>query len=151
MICDYIKPESILFELDGSDRDEVLAELTEKLISLNSNLKREIVYSSLEEREEKMSTLVSENFAVPHIVSSSVSETVIALGISHKGVEFNSLTGEKAKIVFCIVFPECKTDEHLEILKDILLLEKNPDLINNILSAASEADICELIYKSGEL
>ncbi len=153
MISDFIKPESVVFELDGTDRDEILAELTEKLISLNSNLKREEIFDSLVKREEKMSTLVSAGFAVPHAVSSSVSETVIALGVSHKGIEFNMTETDKeastAKIVFCLVFPENKPDEHLELLKDILLIAKNPDFMNSVLSAKDAVDICEILKKEG--
>ena len=128
MICDLIKPQSVIFELDGTDRDEVLAELTEKLIILNPNLRRDVVFKALVEREEKMSTLVCKDLAVPHAVLSDITEPVIALGLSHKGIEFNLENPDResnsVKVVFAIIFPENKPGEHLQILKDILVLEK---------------------------
>lgn len=154
MICDFIKAESIIYELEGKERDEVLAELTEKLIYLNSNLKREDVFNALVQREEKMSTLVAKDLAVPHIVSSSVSETVICIGISHKGVEFNMESSNKeensAKLIFCIVFPEDKPDEHLQILKEILLLIKEPMFMESILKAQNGSEIIDIIQNSGD-
>jgi len=153
MILDYLKPDSVIFELTGNDRDEILAELTEKLIQLNPNLKREAVFNSLVEREEKMSTLVCPGLSVPHAVSTDISNSVVALGISHKGVEFNMSDTDRetnsVKIVFAVIFPADKPDEHLQILKDILVLEKESDFMNEVLHAENSSEICDIILKSG--
>lgn len=153
MICDLIKPQSVIFELDGTDRDEVLAEITEKLIILNPNLRRDVVFKALVEREEKMSTLVCKDLAVPHAVLSDITEPVIALGLSHKGIEFNlenpDPESNSAKVVFAIIFPENKPGEHLQILKDILVLEKEAGFMNEVLLAGNCSEICEIINKLG--
>ena len=153
MICDFINPKAIIFELDGTDRDEVLAELTEKLITLKPNLKRDVVFKALVEREEKKSSLVCKNLAVPHAVLSDITESVVALGLSHKGIEFDMSNSDietnTAKVVFTVIFPENKPDEHLQILKDILVLEKEADFMNKVLRAENSSEICDIINKSG--
>ena len=85
MIENLITPDSIIFELEGNERDEVLAELTENLISRNACLDRNEVFQALVAREEKMSTIVEQSIAVPHIVRKSVQKTIVSLGISHDG------------------------------------------------------------------
>ena len=154
MICDFIKTESIIFELNGEDRDEVLAELTERIIYLSPVLKRNDVFMALVEREEKMSTLVAEYLAVPHAVSALISEPVVVLGISHKGVEFDLSVSSKdsniAKLVFCIVFPEDKPGQHLQILKDILLLVKEPGFLNKVLSQEKCSEIVDIINETSK-
>lgn len=153
MICDFIKPQSVIYELDGADRDEILAELTETLITLNPNLKRDEVFHALLQREEKMSTLVCKDLAVPHAVLSNITEPVVALGLSHKGIEFDMSSSDRetnsAKIVFAVIFPENKPDAHLQILKDILILEKKDDFMNEILRAENCSEICDIFNKSG--
>jgi len=153
MVCDFLKADSIIYELQGSDRDEILAEMTEKIISLNSCLSREEVYSSLCSREEKKSTLISRNLAIPHAVSSKITEPVVTLGLSHKGVEFDMSNTDKennsACLVFCLIFPENNPDEHLNILKDILLMVKEPDFMNSILQAENCSEIIDIINRCG--
>lgn len=153
MICNLIKADSIVYELSGSDRDEILAELTEKLIILIPNLKRDAVFQALLEREEKMSTLVCKDLAVPHAVLPDITESVVALGLSHKGIEFDMSNSDRetntAKVVFAVIFPENKPDEHLQILKDILVLEKEADFMNEVLRAENSSEICDIINKSG--
>ena len=150
MIENLITPDSIIFELEGNERDEVLAELTENLISRNACLDRNEVFQALVAREEKMSTIVEQSIAVPHIVSKSVQKTIVSLGISHDGVEFDVTASAKesgvAKIVFCIIFPDSNSDEHLGILKDILELSHKDDFLQKILGCKNIRDICDLIF-----
>lgn len=153
MISDFIKPDSFVFELDGNERDEILAELTENLVAQNSSLNRTEILSALISREEKKSTLVCPDLAVPHIVSDKISDPVIAVGISRSGVEFDMecFDHEKsiAKIVFCVIFPQSKADLHLLILKDILFMVKSPNFITKVLQCQTPSDVCDLIVKTG--
>lgn len=153
MISDFIRPNSFVFELDGSERDEILAELTENLVKQNTSLNRNEILPALISREEKKSTLVCQDIAVPHVVSEKISTPVVAIGISRQGVEFDldCFDHDKAvaKIVFCIVFPQSKADMHLLILKDILSIVKSPNFINKVLQCQSPSDICDLIVKAG--
>lgn len=150
MIEALLKPASVVFELSATERDEVLAEMTELIVGMNPVLSRNEIYNALVEREDKMSTLVAENVAVPHAVSSKISETIIALGISHKGVEFNpdSDSLRTAKIIFCIVFPEEKPDEHLAVLRDILKISHDTKNLENLLNSQNSLEIFDIISKA---
>ena len=149
MIENLINPESVLFELSGGERDEVLAEMTENLVSQNSALNRNDVFKALVAREEKMTTAFESKIAVPHAVSKTISKTVISLGISHNGVDFDlssDSTKDAVNVIFCIVFPENKADEHLDVLKDILNLSQADDFVQHVLSCKNQRDVCDLIY-----
>lgn len=153
MIGNYLNPESVIFELSGTERDEILAELTEKIISLNSSLSRNQVLEALINREDKQSTLVCKNLAVPHADLPQVSDSIVVLGISHKGVEFNLDEPDKelstAKLFFCIIFPQNKANQHLSLLKDVLYLEETTKFLEKILQAQNCSEICDIISRTG--
>lgn len=152
MIGSLLNSCTVNTELVGTERDEVLAELTESLIKLNPALNRQEVLSDLISREDKKSTLVTKDVAVPHVSSDKISSPVVVLGISKKGVEFDLESfGEDsvARIFFCILFPKDKADLHLLVLKDVLTIVKYPGLVEKILQSETPSDICELITKTG--
>ena len=153
MIESLINKKSVIMDLSGTERDEVLAELTECLLEQENSLNRNEVLDALIAREDKMSTMVGLGIAVPHAVCKSVSHPVIALGLSHSAVEFNTmaLSDEEiyAKVIFCVVFPEDKPEIHLEILKDILMLEKHNGFIEKVLKLQTETEVCNLIEQLG--
>ncbi len=53
MISDFIRPNSFVFELDGNERDEILAELTENLVKQNTSLNRNEILPALISAKKK--------------------------------------------------------------------------------------------------
>ena len=107
--------------------------------------------TALVAREEKMSTAVFPYVAVPHALCASAGDTLVAVGISRAGIEFDSPEPEKnpehplVNVIFEILFEEKDTETHLHVLRDILQLVSNPDFVKNVLQAKSSQEVYELI------
>ena len=151
MLSSFISPASIKVALESTEKEECFAELLEVLVAENPDLNRREAMTALVAREEKMSTAVFPFVAVPHALCSSAGDTLVAVGISRSGIEFDSPDPKEnpehpvVNVVFEILFEEKDTETHLHVLRDILQLVSNPDFVKNVLQAKTSQEVYDLI------
>ena len=151
MLSSFISPSSIKVGLESSEKEECFAELLEVLVAENPALDRREAMKALIQREEKMSTAVFPSVAVPHALCTSAGDTLVAVGISRGGIEFDSPDPETnpghplVNVIFEILFEEKDTETHIQLLRDILQLVSNPDFVKNVLQATTSQEVYDLI------
>ena len=151
MLSSFISPSSIKVGLESSEKEESFAELLEVLVAENPALDRREAMQALIQREEKMSTAVFPCVAVPHALCSSAGDTLVAIGVSRQGIEFESPDPETnpghpvVNVIFEILFEEKDTETHLHVLRDILALVSNPDFVKNVLQAKTSKEVYDII------
>ena len=151
MLSSFITPSVIKVGLESSEKEESFAELLELLVAKNPKLDRREAMNALIQREDKMSTAVLPFVAVPHALCSSAENTLVAMGISKSGIEFESPDPAAdprhpvVNIIFEILFEEKDTETHLQVLRDILELVSNPDFVKNVLQAKTSQEVYDLI------
>ncbi|WP_085506047.1 PTS fructose transporter subunit IIABC [Thalassobacillus devorans] len=117
-LTDITTPELINIDLEGSSRDDVIDELiqtldTEGVLDSKTEFKQAII-----NREQESSTGLGMNIAIPHGKSSAVKKPAVVFGIKRDGVDWNSMDGTDAKLIFMIAVPkERQGDDHLKILQ----------------------------------
>jgi fructose PTS system EIIBC or EIIC component len=117
-LTDITNLNLINIDLAGSTRDDVIDEMIQMLKqtgSINSSVAfKEAIIS----REEESSTGIGMNIAIPHGKSDAVKKPSVVFGIKKDGVDWNSLDGSDAKLIFMIAVPkESEGNEHLKILQ----------------------------------
>lgn len=151
MLSSFITPSSIKVGLESVEKEESFAELLEILVSENPALDRKEAMNALVQREEKMSTAVFPGIAVPHALCTSAENTLVAIGISRGGIEFESPDPETnpghplVNVIFEILFEEKDTETHIHVLRDILQLVSNPDFVKNVLQAKTSKEVYDII------
>lgn len=80
---------------------------------------RDTALSALMEREEETTTGVGKGIAIPHAQTSAVDQPSVAFCRSSTGLDFDSMDGQPAHLIFMILAPEGGTDEHLDILSTL--------------------------------
>jgi PTS system nitrogen regulatory IIA component len=88
--------------------------------------------------------------AIPHGKTDSVSEQIGALGISQKGVEFNSLDGEPVYLIFFLVGPVEVAGQHLKALSRISRLFKDKFFRQALREAKSVDEVIKIIKQEDE-
>ncbi len=69
-------------------------------------------------RENESTTGIGMNIAIPHGKSVAVKKPSVVFGIKQSGIDWKSLDGTKAKLIFMIAVPkESEGNEHLKILQ----------------------------------
>ena len=118
---DFVKTEAIKSELSSSDKEGVIRELVTSLVEsgqLGTDDQESIVQAILK-REELGSTGIGRGIAVPHTKHPSVDKPVGTVGVSHTGVDFQSLDGEQVQLFFMLISPPDQPNEHLRALENI--------------------------------
>ncbi|MEW5068632.1 PTS mannose transporter subunit IIABC [Bacillus subtilis] len=117
-LTDIISPELIEPNLSGETRDDIIDELIQKLSRRGALFSESGFKQAILNREQQGTTAIGMNIAIPHGKSEAVREPSVAFGIKRSGVDWNSLDGSEAKLIFMIAVPkESGGNQHLKILQ----------------------------------
>jgi fructose-specific phosphotransferase system IIA component len=101
--------------------------------------------NALKEREEIMTTGIGFGIAVPHAKLESVHKIAFAIGISKKGIDFNSIDGKPVHLVVLVAAGERQHKEYLKLLSKIMSVLKNDTIRNEMIQAKSTKHIIEIL------
>jgi len=105
------------------------------------------ILKTLIERENLGSTGIGQGIAIPHGKTDKVKELVAVFGISHKGVNFESLDGEPVYIMFLLVAPKETAGPHLKALAQISRLLRDNYFCELLRRCKTPDEVYELIRK----
>ncbi len=132
-------------ELNASDKAGVIREFAELLESAGKVRAADELYRILLDREALGSTGIGDGVAIPHGKLRGLSEMIVALGISSRGVDFQSLDNKPVHIFFLLVTPSDNPGVHLKILSRISRILKNPDLREGLRRSANRRELKMLV------
>ncbi len=153
ILQDAFKPATIKIELESKYKDELLEELVDILAKdypKDQLFPREEALRALRKREEKMSTGIYKGVAVPHATFEGIDKLRGVIGISKRGIDFDSLDGNPVYLVFMLVSPPNQAEAHLEALRQIAILIQDPLLLENLMKAATPEKVYALIRQFEE-
>ncbi|RAP30492.1 PTS system, mannose-specific IIB component [Brevibacillus laterosporus] len=145
-LTDITSLELIDVNVAGSTRDEVIDEMIQKLdsagaISSISDFKQAIL-----SREQESSTGIGMNIAIPHGKSDAVKKTSVVFGLKSDGVDWTSLDGTDAKLIFMIAVPkESEGNEHLKILQMLSRKLMDESFREQLLSIKTKEEAYQLL------
>ncbi|MBT2695875.1 PTS fructose transporter subunit IIABC [Bacillus sp. ISL-40] len=117
-LTDITTIELIDTDLAGNTRDDVIDELIAKFDTAGVLRSKQEYKQAILNRESESSTGLGMNIAIPHGKSNAVKRPAVAFGIKRDGINWNSLDGAPAKLIFMIAVPEkAAGDAHLKILQ----------------------------------
>ncbi|MEM7785432.1 MAG: PTS sugar transporter subunit IIA [Planctomycetota bacterium] len=118
---DFVKKPAIISSLEATDKGAVIRELVASLLKSGELAaeNEESIVEAILKREELGSTGIGRGIAVPHTKHASVSKPVGTVGVSHTGVEFESLDREPVQLFFMLISPPDQPNEHLKALEYI--------------------------------
>ena len=102
-IMDFLCKDSIIVDLKAQNKKDAIIELIESLKTSKKIKKTDEIIEVVLEREKLGSTGIGQGVAIPHGKTDALTEQVGVLGISKKGIEFNSLDGEPVYIIFLFI------------------------------------------------
>ncbi len=149
-ILDILAKESIVTELRGKTKREVLEELTDALLEHKPQLDRGRLIEVLLERERLGSTGIGDGIAIPHGKLEDLDQLALSFGRSTAGVDFESMDGKPVHLFFLLVAPENCAGIHLRALAKIARLLKNGAIRRRLGSVGSREEIFSVIQQEDE-
>ena len=120
-MTELVSKGAIVPSLVATDRDGVIAELVDALIAggaAPAGIRAELLKRVLE-REKRGSTGFGKGVAVPHVKHPSAGRICAAIGLSQRGIDFNSLDKQPVYSVFLLLSPEDQPEPHLHAMETI--------------------------------
>ncbi|WP_411149370.1 fructose-specific PTS transporter subunit EIIC [Streptomyces sp. A30] len=142
VLSGYLTEQTVKLSLDARDKEAAIREMAGLLARSGKVADGDELVRTALRREEQGTTGLGEEIAIPHAKTDAVTAPVVGFARSVEGVEWGSLDGTKAKLVFMIAVPEAAAgDEHLRILA--LLSRKLTDagFRERLTTAADEAAV----------
>lgn len=149
-ITDFLDKGGIKLGLEATEKEGALKELVDVLAQLEDIGDKKSILRALVERENLGSTGIGQGIAIPHGKTDRVRELVAVLGISRKGVSFDSLDGELVYIFFLLVAPKETAGPHLKALAQISRLLRDSYFCDLLKRCKSPAEVYELIRREEE-
>ena len=147
MIRDLVDGASLVVDIAASTKEAALKELLAAIQGAGSfaakvakSLQKRIV-----EREAIGSTGLGNGVAVPHVKSDDIDKVALVVARSKRGLEWSAIDGRPVHIVFLLVSPADEPESHLQCLRWIAGLARNPDFRRFFMDAADAKAVRELL------
>jgi mannitol/fructose-specific phosphotransferase system IIA component (Ntr-type) len=150
--AEFIPNSSVILELKGTDKKEVIKEMVEKIKDVFdlSGFKINEIVDLLMKREKIGSTGIGNGIAVPHAKLEDLKKVVGTFARSTKGVDFNSVDGSPVHLVFLLLAPSDKPEENLQALQHISRALKQPNFCKFLKSSKDIKGIAEIFRETDE-
>jgi len=146
VLSGYLSERTVKVELDARDKESAIQEMAELLARTGKVVDGDELVATAIRREAQGTTGLGEEIAIPHAKTDAVSAPVVGFARSAEGVEWGSLDGTKAKLVFMIAVPEAAAgDEHLRILALLSRKLMDPGFRERLSAAVDEAAVLDVL------
>ena len=152
LIKDFLCPKAVTSDIKAVEKKAIIEELVGLLIkaeAVDKKIKPKLIESLLA-REALGSTAIGKGIAIPHCKCDNIKKLTAALGISKKGVNFDSLDGEPAYIFFLLIAPIDSAGPHLKALARISRLLKDKYFRDYLRNAKDEKAILSIIEQESD-
>ena len=149
-ILDYVREEWILADLQGTDKQSILKELSGVLVKPCQASSVEELIQVLVEREKLESTGIGEGIAIPHGRFKKLKNFFISFGRSVKGVDFDSIDRKPSHLFFLVMAPLNSAVNNLKLLGRIVTLLKTASFKKRLMEASTGKELFEIIAEEDE-
>ncbi|MEI0685545.1 fructose-specific PTS transporter subunit EIIC [Brachyspira pilosicoli] len=150
MLKDVITLDCINIDLKGQTKSEIIDEMVDILYNNGKLNDREEYKKEILKREAQSSTGMEEGIAIPHGKTDAVKIPTVAIGISKKGVDYESLDGKPSHLFFMIAAPANSNNSHIELLSKITTLLLEDDIREALVNAKSKEEVLDILIKNAE-
>ena len=144
-ITDLLSKDAIKLNGIANSKQDAINKLVD-LMAKNGNLTNKEKYTQVVlKREEEGSTGIGEGIAIPHGKTDAVSKPGLSAMVINDGVEFDSLDGQPAKLLFLIAAPNTKDNVHLDVLSRLSTLLMDTEFRKSLMEAKTPEEFLRCI------
>lgn len=145
-LTDITSLELIETDLKGETRDDIIDEMIQKLKHVGALYSVTEFKQAIMNREQESTTGIGINIAIPHGKSAAVRKPSVVFGIKQSGIDWKSLDGTEAKLIFMIAVPKGNEgNEHLKILQMLSRKLMDDSFRERLLSVQTKAEAYKLL------
>ena len=139
-ITDLLSTSAIKLNGVAHSKEEVINQMVDLMANNGNIINKEEYKRVVKEREEEGTTGIGEGIAIPHGKTNAVSKPGLSAMVIPNGVNFDSLDGQPAKLIFLIAAPNTKDNVHLDVLSRLSTLLMDTEFRKELLNAETPAE-----------
>jgi PTS system fructose-specific IIC component/PTS system nitrogen regulatory IIA component len=147
LLSEIFKVDHIKMDLQSTDKEELFEEMITFLFDCEDLGDREMLLNKFWQREKKMTTGIASGIALPHTHIENIEGTVGVMGISRKGIDYDSLDGKPVYVVMMLVGKVTEPEGHLKVLKNIAVLMTNPEFYPTLMKCKTPREVYDTIIE----
>lgn len=144
-ITDLLKKDTVIIDLAATSKAAAIDEMTKKLDQAGRLNSLDGFREAILKRESQSTTGIGEGIAIPHAKTDAVKTPSILFAKSTKGVDYESLDGQPAHLLFMIAASAGANNEHLETLSRLSSLLMDAKFRESLLAAQSPEEVINII------
>ena len=144
-IRDLLAAESINLNGTPAGKTEALNQCIDLMAKSGKIAYVETYRKGVFAREEEGTTGIGMGIAIPHCKSDAVTKAGLAAMVVKDGVDFESLDGTPAKIIFLIAAPNTEDNVHLQVLSKLSVMLMDEQFTNSLINAGSVDEFLNII------
>jgi Kef-type K+ transport system membrane component KefB len=141
---DILSSKLFLRELKATSRREVIRAMTAAACEVEG-LDAQDVEKAVWSREEALSTGLGNGVALPHARIDGLRESLVVVGVSRKGIDFDAPDGRPANVIFLVLTPSNDANAQLQIGSEIARIFRDQTLSDRVLHTRNFTDFLALM------
>ena len=132
---DKLSNETILVPMLAISKEAAIQELLTHLLSLDILSDTIKLFTYIKEQESIFTSSAGRGIAYPHSTSIEIDKLTCILGISHKGIDFNSPDGHDCHIILLTLSPINEPKEHRKFITRFRSMVDNPEVRSHMIDS----------------
>jgi len=142
---DKLIEETILVPLQATSKESANKELLTHLKSLDILSATVRLFANINEQKNIFTASADRGIAYSHSTSVEVNELICVLGISKKGIDYNSPDRQDCHLILLTVSPADDPTEHRKFISHFRSMLQNPDIRSNLYGSDSRDEFLNII------
>ena len=143
-----IDPKAVCIFEDGVSKHAALDRLVDAIATTGNVLDTEAFRRAVRDREAVMSTGIGAGVAIPHVRIDAITKASVGVGISHEGIDFNTLDNKPVHIVVLFAMPSGSQKEYLGLLATVMTAMKRPGFRERLAECTAADEVALLLNAS---
>jgi magnesium-transporting ATPase (P-type) len=148
-ISDFVDRQLVVAHLKSHTKDEVLAEIVNRIVASKKIKNKKEVLEKILKREKQGSTGIGNGVAIPHARIEDLKEAVLFVGLARRGINFASVDGNPVYLVVLFLTPLLESGLHLKILAGIGVLLSHKVLVEQIMRCSTDDELFHILKTGG--
>ena len=142
---DKLIEEMTLVPMQVTSKESTNKELLTHLKSIDILSVTVQLFANIKEQENIFIASAGRGIAYPHSTSVEVNKLTCVLGISKKGIDFNSPDGQDCHLILLTLSPINDPTEHRKFISRFRSMVQNPDIRSSLYASESSDEILNII------
>ena len=129
-------------------KHDALDRLVDVLHATHGIPDREAFRKAVYDRESVMSTGIGQGVAIPHVRIEGVLKPAISLGISRKGLDFDTLDNQLVHAIVLFAMPAGSQKEYLGLLAQVMTALKQPGFLERLVNCDTPEEVEDMLAEA---